>query len=110
VLIHPFNSHEEILMSDSIFRMCKPPAVYVCTEAGCECEPRPVNAVPVPQVCPPTHHLVCAEGACTCQPLPQQPIVFGEPVGQAIPDGCTLLLTLAIAGFKKALVACWVNG
>lgn len=98
------------MMSDNSFFACKPPAVPVCDASGCRCEVGAFNPAPAPAICPPSTHLTCGPRVCVCEADGQAPIVNGEPVGPDVPDGCTLLLAIIIAGVKKSLVACWVNG
>jgi len=52
--------------------------------------------------CVPPSALACTKDVCACTP------VFVGPVGPE--DSCALVMTLIVAGVKKALLTCWVDG
>ncbi len=93
--------------NDPIF-ICKPPAVPVCDALGCYCEARPVPIGKPPNACKAPQRMVCQPGIeCYCA-LPPGQQLSGPP--ELVDDGCALIVSIVVAGIKKSLIGCWVDG
>lgn len=89
-----------------IARACTPPLVRTCDFDSCRCdEAPPLN--PLTRPCRPPQELVCFPEAQTCTCVAEQPAVVAPPAAE---DGCAIVAAVIVAGIKKTLLACWVDG
>lgn len=82
---------------------CRPNYTPRCDLGGCRCE---LIQEPPPPACKPPFVEHCVLGTCGCVP----PSVAFPPPGVDGAEGCSIVLTLIVAGVKKTLLACWVDG
>lgn len=94
-------------VANPIGRACTPPLVRTCDFNGCSCEEAPpLN--PLTRPCRPPQELVCYPETQTCQcVVDPQPAVFAPAAAE---DGCAIVAAVIVAGIKKTLLACWVDG
>ena len=83
---------------------CEPPTISACSPERCECVLAPLAPYPV---CTPPSQVVCNGEACACVLMPQQSLVLEPPLPE---DGCAIVLSIIVAGVKKSLLTCWVDG
>lgn len=83
---------------------CVGPAAQICDASGCRC--LPMWNQPEPFACEAPLVPFCTRTECFCIKSPHA--LLEQPVAPG--DACSLVIAIVVAGIKKTLLACWVDG